>query len=108
MSILTLAYPAQAAAAIAQSLPGSFVAVVRSILEIGIVGAIALSGLVFKPLIAGVVRTIRLVIQPRVSAQQRHLLSRWEGVQQLNQLAKDADATQPTLAAELRYLATRG
>lgn len=108
MSILMLAYPAQAAASLAQSLPGAFVSVVRSIWEIGVVGGIALFAVVFKPLIVGVFKTIRLVIQPRVSLQQRRLLSRWQGVQLLNRMAKDADATQPTLAAELRYFATRG
>ncbi|MGZ5817538.1 MAG: hypothetical protein ACXWJD_02215 [Burkholderiaceae bacterium] len=108
MSILTLAYPAQAAASVVQTF-GSVVAVtLRSVLGIGIVGLIAIFATVFKPLIVGTLRAAQLVIQPRVSAQQRQLLRRLEGAQLLNRLAREADATQPSLAAEMRYLAARG
>ncbi|HEY8102045.1 MAG TPA: hypothetical protein VIF82_14975 [Burkholderiaceae bacterium] len=108
MSILTLAYPAQAAVSVAQTFAGFFAGALRSALGIAAFGLIAIFAMVFKPLIIGVLRAGRLVIQPRVSAQQRQLLLKLEGVQLLNKLAKDADATQPNLAAEMRYLAARG
>jgi hypothetical protein len=108
MSILTLAFPAQAAVSAMQVLSGAAAFAVRSILEISILGVIAVFVMVFKPLIVGSLRAAQLVTHPRVSAAQRQLLRRIEGAQLLNQLAKDADATQPNLAAEMRYLAARG
>lgn len=108
MSILTLAYPAQAAASIAQTFGSLFAVTLRSALGVGIIGVIALFTMVFRPLIIGALRAGRLVIQPRVSAQQRQLLQRLKGVQLLDRLAKEADVTQPNLAAEMRYLAARG
>ena len=108
MSILTLAYPVQAAISLAQTFSSSVVLALRSVLGIGILGVVTVFVMVFKPLIVGFLRAVHLVIQPRISAQQRQLLQRLEGVQLLNQLAKDVDATQPNLAAEMRYLAARG
>ncbi|MGZ3238806.1 MAG: hypothetical protein ACXWJK_00160 [Burkholderiaceae bacterium] len=108
MSILTLAYPAQAAVSIAQTFSGAVALALRSVVGISILGIVTFLAIVFKPLILGSLRAVQLVIQPRVSAQQRRLLLRLEGVQLLNRLAKDADATQPNLAAEMRYLAARG
>ena len=108
MTILTLVYPAQAAASMAQAFAGPFAVAFRSALGVGILGLVAIVTMVFKPLIIGALRASQLVIQPRKSAQQRCLLQRLEGVQLLNRLANDADATQPNLAAEMRYLAARG
>ena len=108
MSILTLAFPAQAAVSVAQAFSSAVAFSLRSVLEISILGVVAVFVMVFKPLIVGSLRAAQLVIHPRVSAGQRQLLRRIEGAQLLNRLAKDADATQPNLAAEMRYLAARG
>jgi hypothetical protein len=108
MSILTLAYPAQEATAIVQAFSSSFVATLRPMLGAGILAIIGVFAVVFKPVVIGVLRAVQLVIQPKVSVAQTQLLERLEGAQMLNQLAKDADATQPNLAAEMRYLAARG
>jgi hypothetical protein len=108
MTILTLVFPAQVAASMAQAFVGPFAVALRSALGVAILGLIAMFGVIFKPLIMGVLRAGQLVIQPRKSAQQRRLLQRLEGVQLLNRLASDVDATQPNLAAEMRYLAARG
>jgi hypothetical protein len=108
MSILTLAYPAQEAAAIVQAFSGSIAATLRPMLGAGILAIIGVFAVVFKPVVIGVLRTAQLVFRPKVPTAQIQLLNRLEGVRMLNQLAKDVDATQPNLAAEMRYLAARG
>jgi hypothetical protein len=108
MTILTLAYPVQAAASLAETFSGAFGVALRSILAAGALGLVAFLAVVFKPLIVGSARALQLVVRPRMSAQQRQLLRRMEGTQMLTQLAKEADSTQPGLAAEMRYLAARG
>jgi hypothetical protein len=108
MSVLSLAYPAQAAINYVQTFSGSFASLARMFLGLGVFTILASVAMVFKPLILGVVRTVTLVIRPRVSLQQRLLKQRWEGVQLLNCFARDVEATQPNLAAEMRYLAARG
>lgn len=108
MSILTLGLPVQAAESIAQAFSIPIIVALRSILGIGILGVVTVLAVVFKPLILGTVRAAQLVVQPRMSMHQRQLLRRLEGAQLLNRLAMDVDATQPNLAAEMRYLAARG
>ena len=108
MSILTLAYPAQEAASIVQAFSSSFVATLRPMLGAGILAIIGVFAIVFKPLVIGVLHTAQVLARPKVSVTQTQLLERLEGARMLNQLAKDAEATQPTLAAEMRYLAARG
>jgi hypothetical protein len=92
----------------AQTFTGAFGVALRSILAVGALGLVAFLAVVFKPLILGSARALRLVVHPRTSAQQRQLLRRFEGAQLLGRLAKEADSTQPGLAAEMRYLAARG
>jgi hypothetical protein len=105
MSILTLAYPAQAAVAtVAQTFSGAL----RSVLGIGILSLVAALAVVFKPLMTGLRQIGRLAVHPRMSDHERSLVQQWEGAQLLNHLAKEAEATQPNLAAEMRYLAARG
>lgn len=104
MSILTLAYPVQAATSLAQGFSGAL----RAIVGVGVVGIMAVVTVVFKPLAAALQKVARSAVHPRMSKQQRKLLSEWEGSQLLNELAKEVDATQPSLAAEMRYLAARG
>jgi hypothetical protein len=56
----------------------------------------------------GSFRPRQLAVSPALSAQQRYVEARIEGANQLNRLAREADTTQPNLAAELRYIAARG
>jgi hypothetical protein len=47
------------------------------------------------------------VLKPRRSIEERASYSTMEGVLMLNRMAREYDATQPSLAAELRSIASR-
>ena len=49
-----------------------------------------------------------LVLKPRRSLEQRTRDDTMESVQMLNRMACEVELYQPSLAAELRYLASRG
>ena len=62
---------------------------------------------VFKPLLIGLLRAALLVLKPRQPLEERQARHLAVGRRLLNALAKDFDATQPSQAAELRWLASR-
>ncbi|MES2535537.1 MAG: hypothetical protein V4632_06650 [Pseudomonadota bacterium] len=70
-------------------------------------GVFATLLVVFKPIITGMLRAALLIISPRKSLNERNMRSRLQGVLMLNRLARDMDASQPGLAAEFRYFASR-
>jgi hypothetical protein len=69
-------------------------------------GAFATLLLLFKPIIAGALRAALLIISPRKSLKERNDQSRFQGALMLHRMARDLDASQPSLAAELRYFAS--
>jgi hypothetical protein len=69
-------------------------------------GVLATLAFVFKPLIAGLLRAAILIISPRKSLKERNARSRFQGVLMLHRMARELDASQPALAAELRYFAS--
>jgi hypothetical protein len=83
----------------------SFANFLRPLLGLGLLAALAM---VFKPLIIGFLRAALLVLKPRQSQEQRKTRNALHGVRMLNHMAKEVDATQPSLASELRMLAARG
>lgn len=107
MSIITLAYPAQIAITLAETISVFVAFVVRSAFGLAIFTILATLVFVFKPLLIGIVRATQLVLHPRISAQQRHLLSKLKGARQMYRLANDVEANQPNLAAEIRFIAAR-
>jgi hypothetical protein len=72
------------------------------------VGILVALLLVFRPLLTGLLRAALLVIKPRQSLEERQSRRVMKSVFMLNRMAKDFDATQPSQAAELRWLASRG
>ncbi len=101
MSFLTIAYPAQAAFPVAQTLA----TYARPLLGLS---ALVTLLMIFKPMLLGLLRAAWLVIKPRRSLEQRNADSKFQGVLMLNRMAEDLDCIQPSLAAELRLLASRG
>lgn len=94
MSILSIAIPAEAAAS-----------AVRPLIGLGIFAAVLI---VFKPLIAGMLRAALLVITPRNQLEESKAHEKYQGILMLNRMAREYESTQPNLAAELRSLASRG
>lgn len=83
----------------------SILAIARPALSIGLLVTIAM---IFKPLLVGLLRAALLVLQPRVSYDERSSRRTLSSVLMLNRMANDLDLSQPSLAAEMRLLASRG
>lgn len=104
MSIFALAFPAEAALPALQALGANVLNIARPMLGLGVLAAILV---VFKPLLIGLLRAALLIVRPRKSLQERSERSILKSVQMLNRMAREYDATQPSLAAELRSFAAR-
>lgn len=107
MTFLATTFPLQAAEPVIQTI----VSAVRPVLGMGlflIMGAFAALLTLFRPLVFGVMRAALLVIRPRLSLEDRRARGTLRGVQMLNRMANEFDASQPNLASELRNLASRG
>ncbi|AKZ65049.1 hypothetical protein F506_22455 [Herbaspirillum hiltneri N3] len=104
MSVLAIAFPVEAAVPVAQSLIGAGIALTRPLLGLG---ALVTLLMVFKPLLAGIMRAVVAFFVPRKSFEQRVAAHRFSGVRMLNRMANDYSGSQPNFAAELRNLAAR-
>lgn len=104
MSILTIAFPAEAALPALQAFAANALSVVRPLLGLGILAALLV---VFKPLLIGVMRAALLVIKPRKSLEERSSRRMLQSVLMMHRMARDVEGTHPSLAAELRSIASR-
>jgi hypothetical protein len=111
MSVWALAFPAEAAIPVVESLVLVATRFVRPLLGLG-----AMAGLLvlFRPLLVGLLRAALLLIRPRQTLAQRTVRqeardrrNRLRQSQHLLRLAQDFDASQPSLAAELRGFTAR-
>ncbi len=105
MSILSIAFPAEAAIPVANTVIRVAASLARPLIGVGIFATLLL---MFKPLIAGILQAALLVISPRKSLTERKARNSVKGAMMLNRMARDLDGSQPSLAAELRSLASRG
>lgn len=104
MSFMSLAYPVQAAMPAAHAFFSSVVSVARPLFGLGAVVAVLA---IFKPLLVGMLRAALLVLRPRQTLQERITRRTMRDALMLNRMARDLDYSQPSLAAELRSLASR-
>ena len=97
MSFLSLALPAVEVAI------NTIASVARPLLGLGILATVLV---VFRPLITGVWRAVLVLLQPKLSreerAAQRHLRT-----MRAIQRASNVDSSSPSMSAELRALASR-
>lgn len=100
MTSLTIAFPAEAAAPIAQAVAGA----ARPLLGFSVLAAMLM---LFKPLLGGIARTALLLAAPRKPLEQRVRKARLKNAFKLQKLARDYEASEPGLAAELRAIAAR-
>lgn len=101
MSILSIAFPFEAAASFAGFAAGA----ARPLIGVSLFATMLL---LFKPLLKGVLQAALLLVSPRKSLEERRTLQKIRSARLLNLIARDYDASQPNLAAELRQLASRG
>ncbi|MFD2270149.1 hypothetical protein ACFS07_00960 [Undibacterium arcticum] len=71
-------------------------------------GAIVALLLVFKPMLSGLLRAVKLVFNPRLSKEERTARRHQRDAMTIHRVASAYDKLQPNLAAELRALASRG
>ncbi|WP_334191049.1 hypothetical protein [Noviherbaspirillum sp.] len=104
MSILTIAFPVQAALPTVQVFAGAVAPLARPLIGLGALIALFM---VFKPLLMGLLRAALLVVNPRLSLEERRSRRTLRSVLMVNRLAQDVESSQPGLAAELRHLAAQ-
>jgi hypothetical protein len=71
-------------------------------------GAIVALWLVFKPMLNGLLQAAMLVVNPRLSKEERISRRHQRDANTIHRVASAYEALQPNLAAELRALASRG
>lgn len=101
MSFMAIAFPAEVAVPYAQS----FATYARPLFGLG---ALVTLLMIFKPMVLGLFRAALLAVKPRRTLEQRNIRRKLQGVLMLNRMANELDCSQPSLAAELRLLASRG
>lgn len=105
MSIFALAFPAETAVPVAQAIVAGAATAVRPLIGLGIFATLIM---LFKPILVGLLRAALLVVSPRKSRQERTRDANLKTVLKLHRMARDCENFEPSMAAELRYLAARG
>lgn len=104
MSILSIAFPAEAALPALQAFAGNAISVARPMVGLGVLAAFLVA---FKPLLVGLLRAALLVVKPRQPLEERASRRKLQSILMLNRMARDLENSEPSLAAELRAIAAR-
>ena len=99
MFTLSIAFPFEAVVSVA----GIAMGAVRPLLGVSLVATL----LLFRPLLKGLLQAGLLLLAPRKSLEERRMVQKMRSAKILNRIAYDYEASQPSLAAELRQLASR-
>lgn len=105
MSILSIVFPVESAIPAANTLMSVAANMARPLIGLGIFATLLV---LFKPLLTGLLQAALLIVTPRKSLKERKARNNVKGVLMLNRMARELDGSQPSLAAELRSLASRG
>lgn len=104
MSIWSLAFPAEVALPLAETVTLSAARFSRPLLGLGATAGLLM---LFKPLLTGILHAMLLILRPRRSLEQRSAQQHLRDVLLLNRLARHFDESQPNQAVELRAMASR-
>jgi len=104
MNFLNIAFPASSALPVAEVAIATLIASARSLLGMGILVTMAI---VFKPLLAGVLRAAKLAVFPNKTREQKSALRNLRNMLTVRRIANDLEHSSPNMAAELRALASR-
>ena len=105
MSFLNIAFPATSAMPVAQVALSSIIAAARPLLGLGILTTMLI---VFKPIIIGFLRAALLLLQPKLTREEKTAKRNLRNILTIRRIANDLDNSSPSMAAELRALAGRG
>lgn len=105
MSFLNLTFPAVSALPAAQVALSTIAGAARPLLGLGIIATMLV---VFKPLIAGLLHAALLLLQPKLTREQKTASRNLNNLLTVRRISNDFDSASPSMAAELRALAARG
>lgn len=71
-------------------------------------GLLATLAILFKPLLTGTFRALKLLLKPSMSKEQRLARAYYRNAMTLHSMSSASDALPPNLAVELRALSGRG
>ncbi len=79
-------------------------------LAVPLLGLIILATImiIFRPLITGMLRAVMLLLNPRLTREQKTASRNLRNTLTIRRIANDLDNSSPNMAAELRALASRG
>ena len=97
---LSIAFPFEAAVSVA----GIAIGAARPLIGMSLFATLLL---LFKPLLKGLLQAGLMLLSPRKSLDERRVVQKVRSARLLNNIARDYEASQPNLAAELRQLASR-
>jgi len=83
----------------------SIAAPLQAVLGFSLLATLAI---VFKPLLTGIFRALKLLLKPSMSKEQRLARAYYRNAMTLHSMSSASDALPPNLAAELRALSGRG
>ena len=104
MNFLNIAFPATSALPVAEVAISTLVAAARPLIGLSILTTMLL---VFKPLITGMLRALKLTIFPNKTREEKSALRNLRSMLAVRRIANELDSTSPNMAAELRALASR-
>jgi hypothetical protein len=64
--------------------------------------------IIFRPLITGMLRAVTMLVNPRLTREQKSASRNLRNMLTIRRIANDLDTSSPNMAAELRALASRG
>lgn len=105
MSFLNIALPVTSAIPAAEVAFSTIIGAARPLLGVGIFATMLVT---FKPLLLGLLRAALLLVHPSKSRDEKNALRNLRNVLAIRRIANDVDSTSPSMAAELRALASRG
>jgi hypothetical protein len=105
MDSLNIALPLTSAMPAAEVAFSAIIASARPLLGFGILATMLV---VFKPLIVGFLRAALLLLQPKLTREEKTAKRNLRNILTIRRIANDLDSSSPSMAAELRALAGRG
>ena len=104
-TFLNIAFPATSALPVAEVAISALVAAARPLIGLSILTTMLL---VFKPLITGMLRALKLAVFPNKTREEKSAMRNLRSMLAVRNIANELDSTSPNMAAELRALAARG
>ncbi|NMM35964.1 MAG: hypothetical protein HHJ09_00415 [Glaciimonas sp.] len=74
---------------------------------VAIIALLAILAVIFKPLLKGTYRALKMAVKPNLSKEQRLARAHYRNAMIFHSMTSSSDALQPNLVAELRAFSCR-